>query len=340
MDSSESETEEAAAVARKVRVAEMALMNEALINNQLVAQVQALEAASKDQQAQARAAQAATPQDPVAAAAHARNNEAVQAVLDERLAHFKLDHDDYNTHFHECQHDRILAVQGLLRAPDKPRGEHVFLVSQGANVRRLFLFAATGGAAALLPGTRVGELRIQTDEITGAELVSLFGSAKAQAQPFTLNTLKDHIRSRRDLRVVEYCYQSPRHANVPLGLFSIYIELAVVSTHLTTAPKPSGGVTAAGGSSSSRGNDGIGGGGGGGVGGDSGGPDGDEASRIREHLSMMCPAPPNEQATNDANWPHHVYESTESLARSDTEMSLTGGAVVGHRRRYGDEFKL
>ena len=25
------------------------------------------------------------------------------------------------------------------------------------------------------------------------------------------NTLKDHIRSRRDLRVVEYCYQAPRY---------------------------------------------------------------------------------------------------------------------------------
>ena len=46
------------------------------------------------------------------------------------------------------------------------------MVGQGANVRRLFLFAATGGTAALLPGTRVGELRVQADEITGAELVS------------------------------------------------------------------------------------------------------------------------------------------------------------------------
>ena len=146
MDSSESEAEEEAAVARKVRVAEMALMNEALINHQLVGQVQALEAASKDQQAQARAA----PQDPAEAAAHARNNEAVQTVLDERLGHFKLDHDDYNTHFHECQHDSMLAAQGLFKDPgDKDRGEHIFLVSQGANVRRLFLFAATGGKSQL-----------------------------------------------------------------------------------------------------------------------------------------------------------------------------------------------
>ena len=178
---------------------------------------------------------------------------------------------------------------------------------------------------------------MQTDGVTGAELVSLFGSAKAQGQPFTLNMLKDTIRSRRDLRVVEYCYQSPRHANVPMGLFSIYIELAVVSPHLTTSPNPPGGVTAAaGGSSSGRESDGTGGGGGGNGGGDggSGGPKGDEASRIRAHLSMMgLPTPPDEQATNVANWPHHVYESTESLARSDTETSLSGGAVVGHRRR-------
>jgi hypothetical protein len=110
-------------------------------------------------------------------------------------------------------------------------GEIIFTVGNGVTAGRLAMIALTGGMAAVISGNRVGELRLQTDPLTTAELVALFARARSMNAPFTLNRVKDYVRE-TGLRVVAYSYEAPRHRMVPPGSFSIYMELAVARVSL------------------------------------------------------------------------------------------------------------
>ena len=50
---------------------------------------------------------------------------AAEAVMRDRLGHFKLSKDAYNTHFYELHHDHTLAQKGMLRGATGPAAARV-----------------------------------------------------------------------------------------------------------------------------------------------------------------------------------------------------------------------
>jgi hypothetical protein len=54
----------------------------------------------------------------------------MESILRDRLGHFKLDKDKYNTHFYKLTHDYALAQKGRLRESGASSGEELARVKK------------------------------------------------------------------------------------------------------------------------------------------------------------------------------------------------------------------
>mmetsp|Transcript_50710 Transcript_50710/g.64960 ORF Transcript_50710/g.64960 Transcript_50710/m.64960 type:complete len:312 (+) Transcript_50710:195-1130(+) len=161
----------------------------------------------------------------------------MESILRDRLGHFKLEKDTYNTHLYELKQDYTLAQKNMLclqNGGDVARGDLIFYVGNKVRAARIGGYLATAGISAFYSrddwsGNRLGEVRVRSDDLTQSELCALFHKClKDENSSFTLNRIKEYIRE-TGLRVAEYAYCTPRNKAVPRTMFAVFIELEPVA---------------------------------------------------------------------------------------------------------------